>query len=354
MRLNLNGLVLVVGIVLFGVGGFALWSQSQGKSVGAGNPPHVTIVGDINKLPQYMKNDLPTGYSSLSAGAVIPVDSIATDDDDPVSIFLLKPGNPRYDIKEQMQYAIDRGKQEVYIIINEKKSFKEYALFTKEDLLETVQEINLFSIDDMFFDFLSVPSYANSVQGSNCGGSTLPAGTCSSKSFIDDDFGDGKTPSFMLCVDYAAFACYFNSLFDHLSKNLAETSTVTCNHTSSNSSQCPWVDCIKAHQYPGFIKAPVDLRYELFFNAQDLVNDPNACASNPNNLCGCAGIPNLESPRRSINGSVMLNGQNSCSWLKSMKHELAHTYGYNHKPGQQDYDNNLDQIRHCINDHQIH
>jgi len=354
MRLTLSGLVLVFSLVLIGVGGFALWSHSQGKDEIAGKMPNVTIVGNIEKLPQYIKNDLPTGYSRQNVGDPMPVDYLASDDNDPVAVFLFKPGNPRYDIKEQIQYATEKGKQEVFIVINEPRLFKEYALFTKEDLLETVQGIDLFSMDNVLFDFLSTPSYANSVQGSNCGGPRYPAGTCSSISFTDDDSGDGQTPSLELCVDYNAFACYFDSLFAHLGKNIAVRSTVSCNHTSSNGSQCPWVDCIKAHNNSGFIKAPVDLRYELFFNAVDLVNDPGACASNPSNLCGCAGIPNLESPRRSINGSVQLAGQNSCSWLASMKHELAHTYGYNHKTGQQDYSSNRDNIKHCLNNHNIH
>jgi len=349
MRLNINRVILVIFVVLLGIGGFYTIGQSQDKST---TEPRVTIIGDPGKLPQDIKNDLPTGYSSLSSETASLPDSIASDKNDPTIVFLINPRNPDINMKKQMEYARSMGKTEVFFVIDQTDPNEEKVPVTVDDLVETLKGIDLFSMDDIVFDFLSVPTYANSVQGSNCGGSTVPTGTCSSASFTDDDSGDGRTPGFKVCVEYVAFSCHLNSIFDHLKKNLAVSSTQSCNHTSSNSSQCPWVDCVKAHNGSSFIKAPVNLTVKLYFNGAAL--KANYGCGGVSNICGCSGSPAFQSPRRHVDRDFAMNGQNSCSWLENMKHELAHGYGYKHEPGQQDYNNNTDNIKHCIKKHNVH
>jgi hypothetical protein len=195
------------------------------------------------------------------------------------------------------------------------------------------------------------------VQGSNCGGSTYPAGTCSSATFFDDDSSDGRTPGFELCVDYNAFACYFDSIFDHLKKNLADSNSSVCDSHSSNS-DCSFVECMNQHNNPTFMKAPVGLEIEIYFDGGDLINDiVGDCGGTVSTICGCAlGAGSLnDEPRRSVDNVFLMNGQNSCSWLELMRHELGHTYGYRHVSGQQDYSNNRDDLKHCVKaSHRVH
>ncbi|GJM15981.1 MAG: hypothetical protein DHS20C13_13080 [Thermodesulfobacteriota bacterium] len=351
MRSDINRVVLVIFVVLLGIGGFYTIGQSQDKSA---TEPRVTIIGDPAELPQRIKNDLPTGYSSRSSESVNIPDSRASDENDPTIVFVINPRNPNISMKEQMEYAQSKGKKEVFFKILEFDPDAETRPVTLDDLVETVKGLDLYSIDfsDIIFDFVNTPAYANSVQGSNCGGSTVPSGTCNTATFTDDDSSDGKIPGFEVCVEYVAFSCHLNSIFDHLKKNVAISSTVSCSHTSSNGSDCPWVDCMKAHNGSSFIKAPVDLTVLMYFNASDIKNN-FGCANTPN-ICGCSFIGTLSNPRRSVDVTMAMNGQNSCHWLENMKHELAHTYGYDHIAGQQDYANNRDNIKHCIKNHHIH
>lgn len=349
MRLNINRVLLVIFVVLLGIGGFYTIGQSQDKGT---SEPRVTIIGNPAELPQRIKNDLPTGYSSLSSETASLPDSRASDENDPTIVFLLNPRDPESNMKEQMEYARNMGKTEVFFLIEKERDPNvPVSPFTMDDLVKTIQGLDLYSIDidDMIFDFLITPAYANSVKGSNCGGTRVPPDTCNSASFTDDDTSDGKTPGFTVCIKYNGFSCHLDSMFDHLKKNIAVSSTQSCNHTSSNGSPCPWVDCMKAENTSSFIKAPVNLSVRLYFDENDFKSNGELGCTGPN-LCGCADTPGILSPRVSVDRRMAMNGQHSCSWLELMRHELAHTYGYTHG----NFGSNLDKSKHCKNQHQVH
>ncbi len=194
------------------------------------------------------------------------------------------------------------------------------------DLLP-IESIKSFSFVDETFAAVGPPH--------NCH-PNIPAGGCQTTTFPDDDPSDGLQAKVTLCVQFpACFWTYFVPLQAHININVAD-------YANPNNQQMSFVNCMRSHNSgTNFMRNPANLTIHWWLN--DNVLAPS-CANQI--ACGCAnGTDPAPIPRVSRNRTMHVSQACDANNWGAVRHELAHTYGYDHC----EMDLAFDKVADCIN-----
>lgn len=152
---------------------------------------------------------------------------------------------------------------------------------------------------------------------------------------MDDDASDGRRPSVTVCIMYDSFDCHYSPMDYHIRRNI----WLIGSHNAGGGGDTSFTDCMKIHNGSNFLKYPVGLIVRVWLTANEQ-GFKNFC---PDNALACASRPRqLSTPRRSVDGLMYLTSGAANSW-GVVRHEMAHTYGYNHCDMTR-----IDRLAHCI------
>jgi hypothetical protein len=334
--------VLAISAFLFFLLAFSYYS------VGVSSEPDIILVGNPEDLSPSLRQKLPVGYRWIekeqTAYNYLEITGNMEEDmrefrNNPQIIFRF---DESLDMEGAIQYARENGKREIYLSSARPNPETMVPLSIDEAYTYLVDSlaVGLKGLEWIIDPFFIKDAFADPVEWALCMGVTpIFPNTC-----IPTTAGDSAME---FCFMYEAYECHYYPWMLHAGRNIDSNIDNGANVNNST-----WVSLRTAMDYMGNPMEEIE-ELEITIYSSNLESGFRSdCNTTNPNVIACGQCPNCGDPSKPSpiphEGEFIILADNTTrnNW-GVVRHEIAHTYNYEHCEIDLDFDN----IARSINSH---